>query len=176
MAEEKDEKTNKPTIQQSTTSSVNPTSIIKNTISHSTSNLLSAEYNPSHNPKKDELVQSASIRILEVESLLDKLNTHIDKHHRQSSQKLQDFEQIHTELSKIQSTLMSDEKTIKQKQRNKPSIIDPYIIIAPNNHHDDNKNMEDEKDDEKDNTDMVHNATLTTLEPFQKLVNKIQKK
>ena len=63
-------------------------------MSQSANNLLSTNYNPSHNSKKDEIVQNASIKILEVESLLDKLNDHIDKHHRKSSQKLQDFEQV----------------------------------------------------------------------------------
>ena len=56
--------------------------------------LLSADYNGTSNPKKDELVQNASIRILEVESLLDKLNDHVEEHHRRSSQELQDFEQV----------------------------------------------------------------------------------
>merc|ERR1712187_931587 len=108
-------KSNKNQIKPSTTSTVSfnspkITTKLMTTGSSSTSKLLSANYNPSKNPKKDKLVQNASIRILEVESLLDKLDNHIDKHHRKSSQELQDFEQIHSELTKIQSGLIDDDE------------------------------------------------------------------
>ena len=65
-------------------------------VHNSTSNLLSVNYNPSHNPKKDAIVQNASIRILEVEALLDKIDSHVEIHHRRSSHKLKDFEQVNT--------------------------------------------------------------------------------
>eukprot|EP01083_Nonionella_stella_P142808 442524_1 len=177
--EEKDTEpvSNKQRIKQSTSTKANiPTQPkFQSAISSSTSNLLTAEYNPTHNPKKDELVQSASIRILEVENLLDKLDHHIDKHQRKSSKKLQDFEQIHSELSKIQSSLISDQEQTHQSNQRIQSQIDPFIIIASTDADDDKYN--DEKDDEKHGNTQpnVHHSTLSQLEPFQSLVSKIQK-
>ena len=92
--------TNKSKTNKEALSTFNPPkkTILSSGVSQSTNNLLSANYNPKNNPKKDEIVQTASIKILEVESLLDKLNDHIDRHHRKSSQKLQDFEQVNTKI------------------------------------------------------------------------------
>lgn len=44
--------------------------------------------------KQDALVQSTSIRLLEVEQLLSKLNTHYDKHTRKNSKQMQDCQQV----------------------------------------------------------------------------------
>lgn len=150
----------------------------------SASGLLSTDFNPNKNPKKDEIVHHASVHILEIENVLTKMDVHFDKQHRKSLKRLQDFEQvinliytshnrkntqkrklinqIHSELSKIQSTLISDDES------NAQSMIDPFIIIAQNDEKED-----DEKDDEKEET--IHNHTITQLEPFQSLVTKIQK-
>ena len=78
-----------------------PPELHKTTAALSANNLLSADYNPNHNPEKDEIVQNASIRILEIESVLDKMNTHINKHHRKSLKSMQDFEQVKHSIASI---------------------------------------------------------------------------
>jgi len=151
---------------------------------HSTSNLLSVNYNPSQNPKKDAIVQTASIRILEVEALLDKIDSHIDKHHRRSSHKLKDFEQIHSELSQIQTNLIRDDYAAA-------ASLDPFIVISTHSpsttpkQDADSESKDDEKDEAKEqradngsaNTPTVHSVhhnTLTHLLPFQSLVQNAQ--
>ena len=75
--------------------------------------------------------------------------------------------QIHFELDKIQSLIINNDNDTNDHQ-NKPSKIDPFIIIAPNDDQDDEKKIDDSP------SHTIRNDTLTRLEPFQCLVNKIQ--